>query len=62
MNEGINILQFENTFNKSIFDVNSDKINLHLKEKLLESKDGFLRLTQKGRDLANYVWADFLGD
>ena len=62
MNEGININLFEKEFNKSIFDLKNDKINLHISEGLLERKGDYLRLTESGRDLANYVWADFLGD
>ena len=62
MNEGINVKLFENEFNKSIFDLKNDKIELHISEGLLERKGDYLRLTESGRDLANYVWADFLGD
>ena len=62
MNEGVNLSDFEKTFGKSVFDVYGDKITLHIKEELLEKKDNHLFLTEKGRDLANYVWSDFLGD
>ena len=62
MNEGISISEFENLFGKSPFDVYGEKIALHIKEELLENKDNSLFLTEKGRDLANYVWSDFLGD
>ena len=62
MNEGVNLSDFEKTFGKSVFDVYGDKITLHIKEELLERKDNHLFLTEKGRDLANYVWSDFLGD
>ena len=62
MNEGVNLADFEKLFGKSAFDVYGDKIALHIKEELLERKDNHLFLTEKGRDLANYVWSDFLGD
>ena len=62
MNEGVNLTDFEKTFGKSALDVYGDKIALHIKEELLERKDNHLFLTEKGRDLANYVWSDFLGD
>ena len=62
MNEGVNLADFEKSFGKSAFDVYGDKIALHIKEELLERKDNHLFLTEKGRDLANYVWSDFLGD
>ena len=62
MNEGVSSTDFEKTFGKSVLDVYGDKIALHIKEELLERKDNHLFLTEKGRDLANYVWSDFLGD
>ena len=62
MNEGVDITDFEKTFGKSVYDVYGDKIALHIKEELLERKNNHLFLTEKGRDLANYVWSDFLGD
>ena len=62
MNEGIDLKLFEKTFKKSLFDLKGDKINLHISEGLLERKGDMIRLTERGRDLGNYVWADFLGD
>ena len=62
MNEGINAALFEKEFNKSIFELKGDKIKMHISEGLLETKGDWIRLTEKGRDLANYVWSDFLGD
>ena len=62
MNEGIDLNLFEKAFNKSLFDLKSDKINLHISEGLLERKGDMIMLTERGRDLGNYVWADFLGD
>ncbi len=60
MNEGISLENFENIFGKSIFDIYESVINKHKKEGLLSIEDGKLKLSDKGRDLANYVWSDFI--
>ena len=62
MNEGICISEFEKTFGISIYQKYGDKINLHIGEGLLDIYEDHLFLTEKGRDLANYVWSDFVGD
>ena len=62
MNEGICISEFEKTFGISINQKYGDKINLHIGEGLLDIYEDHLFLTEKGRDLANYVWSDFVGD
>ena len=62
MNVGINISDFEKTFDISLYEKYGKKIKLHVEEGLLEVKEDRLFLTKKGRDLANYVWSDFVGD
>ena len=62
MNEGICISDFEKTFNASLNEIYGRQINKHIDEGLLEIKEDRLFLTAKGRDLANYVWSDFIGD
>ena len=62
MNAGINISDFEKTFGISLYEKYGKKIKLHVEEGLLEVKEDHLYLTEKGRDLANYVWSDFVGD
>lgn len=62
MNKGIGINDFKETFNVSLYEIYGEKIKKHINEGLLEIKDDRLFLTAKGRDLANYVWSDFIGD
>ncbi|MBP5529302.1 MAG: radical SAM family heme chaperone HemW [Lachnospiraceae bacterium] len=62
MNEGILIPDFEKTFGISVFKIFGDIINKHIEEGLLEKNNDRIFLTERGRDLANYVWSDFLGD
>ena len=62
MNAGINISDFDKTFGISLYEKYGKKIKLHVEEGLLEVKEDHLYLTEKGRDLANYVWSDFVGD
>lgn len=62
MNAGINISEFERTFGISLYQKYGKKIKLHVEEGLLEVKEDRMYLTEKGRDLANYVWSDFVGD
>ena len=62
MNEGIGLSSFEKEFNKSVFELYGDIIKKHVSKGLLEIDKDNVRLTKKGRDLGNYVWADFLGD
>ena len=62
MNAGINISDFDKTFGISLYEKYGKKIKLHVEEGLLEVKEDRLFLTKKGRDLANYVWSDFVGD
>ncbi|MCR5847532.1 MAG: radical SAM family heme chaperone HemW [Lachnospiraceae bacterium] len=60
MNRGISKKDFTGTFEKDIYEIFGNEINKHLKEGLLEDKEGYIYLTKKGRDLANYVWKDFI--
>ncbi|MCR4649684.1 MAG: radical SAM family heme chaperone HemW [Lachnospiraceae bacterium] len=60
MNEGINLAEFEKLFGKSIFEIYQNVINKHENEGLLYIDERNMKLTEKGRDLANYVWSDFI--
>ena len=62
MNNGIFIPEFEKKFGISVYKKYGDKIKLHIGEGLLVINEDRLFLTEKGRDLANYVWSDFVGD
>ncbi len=60
MNRGISKRDFYDTFGKDVYGSYGDIINEHIKEGLLKDEQGFVSLTEKGRDLANYVWKDFI--
>lgn len=65
MCEGVCYRRFEEIFGVTIENVYDTVIEKHIKNGLLEliekeQKGKFLRLTEKGMDLCNYVMADFL--
>ena len=65
MCEGVCYRRFEGIFGVTIENVYDAVIEKHIKNGLLEiiekeQKGKFLRLTEKGMDLCNYVMADFL--
>ncbi len=62
--KGVSSAYFENTFGVSMEKVYGEVIQKHLENGLLiweeEGEDKFLRLTQRGLDVSNYVMSDFL--
>ena len=60
--EGISIKEFEITFDRSLDECYGENIKRMVKENLLMEEDGFLRLTQKGIDISNYVFAEILSE
>ena len=61
LNRGLTSKEFYDEFGKMPDEVFKDAIEKHIREGLLEiSPEGDLKLTENGRDLANYVMADFL--
>ena len=61
LNRGLASREFYDEFGKMPDEVFKDAIEKHIREGLLEiSNEGDLKLTENGRDLANYVMADFL--
>ncbi len=61
LNRGLASKKFYDEFGKMPDEVFKDAIEKHIREGLLEiSPEGDLKLTENGRDLANYVMADFL--
>lgn len=58
--QGISIRKFEEDFGKSLCECYGENIERIKKEGLLEESDGVLRLTQKGIDISNYVFAEIL--
>lgn len=59
---GISREEFYRNFGVTIDSVFGNIIEKHMKNGLLSQKNGWLSLTQKGMDVANLVFADFLLD
>ena len=58
--EGISIKKFQETFGKSLEECYGNGIENMKSKNLVEVADGMLRLTAKGIDLSNYVFAEIL--
>lgn len=62
MNEGVTREAFERAFGISIDAIYKDTIDSLKKQELLVVKDGHIYLSERGKDVANYVMAQFLRD
>ena len=60
MNEGILLSDYSNRFNKNIFDEYDNAVNKHIENGLLIRDGDRLYLSERGRDLSNYVFKDFV--
>ena len=58
--EGISLKGFEETFGKTLEECYGEGIENMKSEGLVEETDGMLRLTKKGIDISNYVFAEIL--
>jgi oxygen-independent coproporphyrinogen-3 oxidase len=58
--EGISLKMFEETFGKSLEACYGIGIEKMKSKELLEEANGMLRLTKKGIDISNYVFAEIL--
>ncbi len=58
--QGISVKEFENVFDNSLEECYGEGIRRMCDEKLLTMEDGFLKLTKKGIDISNYVFAEIL--
>ncbi|MEN8905894.1 MAG: radical SAM family heme chaperone HemW [Clostridiales bacterium] len=58
--EGINLIDFENKFKINIKDLYYDKIKLLIHKNLIIEDDLYLKLTEKGLDLSNQVFIEFI--
>ena len=58
--DGININEFKNRFKTDIYSVFGQEINKFLDNGLLEKDSDNIRLTDRGQDLANTVWQEFI--
>ena len=60
MNEGISLKVFKERFNISIEDIYKEPIEKLIASKLLELDKDNLKLTQKGREISNTVFIEFI--
>lgn len=58
--EGVSERRFLETFGKSMESVYGTVISAMTQKRLLEKKEGFLKLTEHGIDVSNYVMSEFL--
>ena len=58
--EGIKETDFERNFGKSIWDCYGENLRKVMEEGLLTKENGYLKLTKKGIDVSNYVFAEIL--
>ena len=59
---GVSKSEFKNNFTFSVENVFGKMIEKHIKNGLLLDDSGFLRLSDRGLDISNYVISDFLLD
>ncbi|AQQ52954.1 radical SAM family heme chaperone HemW [Planococcus lenghuensis] len=59
-NEGVSAERFEKKFGTPLADVYGDKLTLLQAQGSLEQRDGFIRLTDRGRFVGNNVFEQFL--
>ena len=62
MTDGITRKDFEENFHMPIEAIYGDVLARFAGEGLIERKEGFVRLTEQGMDVSNYVLAHFLMD
>lgn len=58
--EGIKEADFEKNFGQSIWECYGENLRRVVEEGLLKKEDGHLKLTKKGIDISNYVFAEIL--
>ena len=59
--EGISVKEFEQSFEKNIESCYGENLNRMKETGLLVEEKGRLRLTERGIDISNYVFAEILG-
>lgn len=60
LKDGINLDEFKNKFNKELFNLYKNELELLIKQGLLIKNNNNIKLTYKGEDLANLVWEKFV--
>lgn len=58
--QGISLQLFESTFGRTLYEYYGANIAKMQKENLVIIEDGYLRLTEKGIDISNYVFGELL--
>lgn len=58
--DGVNLNDFTKKFNENLLDIYKITIEKLLKEELIEINDDNIKLSNKGLDLANLVWEEFI--
>lgn len=58
--EGIKISEFKNKFIENPIYIFRNELNKLIKENLIKIDEDFIKLTDKGIDLANLVWEEFV--
>lgn len=58
--EGISEIEFKKCFGVGIEEVYGIQLEKLKREDLLENKDGWIRLTERGIDVSNYVFSEFI--
>ncbi len=61
MCQGVSEKGFAECYGRTLEEVYGQVIEKHIKNGLLEQKEDWLRLTENGLDVSNYVMTDFLG-
>lgn len=57
---GISVSRFEQYFGINFSERYREALDRHLKDGTMELREGFLRFTEKGLDLSNYILMDFI--
>lgn len=60
LNEGVNIAKFKKRFGVSIYEIFKDEIEKLFEEGLIVSKNDCLLLSERGKEVANIVWEEFI--
>ena len=58
--EGISIKDFKNNFSENPIFIFKDELNKLVNEGLIQINSDYIKLTNKGLDLANIVWEEFV--
>ena len=60
LTKGINATEFQERFQKDIYGVYGSVIEKFVEEGLLVEENGFIRLTEQGLDVSNFIMSEFL--